>query len=94
MGIAGAASAGLILRMTWLVSEKIQEVIQVESTDVGKTMGVGRKLKVCKPYIAPKLQRLSLEAAKDLLLRDADTNDSELRQMIESIDQLDGAKGS
>jgi|tagenome__1003787_1003787.scaffolds.fasta_scaffold10081360_1 hypothetical protein len=66
----------------------------MESTDVGKTMGVGRKLKVCKSYVAPKLQRLSPDVAKGLLLRDAETDDSELRQILESMDQLDGAKGS
>lgn len=66
----------------------------MESTDVDKMMSVDRKLKVCKPYVAPRVQRLNPEAAKDLLLRDADTNDSELRQMIENVDQLHGAKGS
>lgn len=64
----------------------------MESTEVGKKMNVGRKLKVCKPYVAPRLQRLSPDAAKGLLLRHAD--DSELRQMIETADQLHGAKGS
>ena len=66
----------------------------MESTEVGKKMNVGRKSKVCKPYVAPRLQRLSPDAAKGLLLRDGDTDDSELRQMIETVDQLHGAKGS
>ena len=57
-------------------------------------MGATRKFKIRKPYVAPKLQRISPDAAKDLLLPDADTNDPKLRQMIERIDQLHGAKGS
>ena len=66
----------------------------MESTDAGKKMNVGRTLKDRKPYVAPRLQRLSPDAAKGVLLRDADTNNSELRQILESMDQLDGAKGS
>jgi hypothetical protein len=66
----------------------------MESTDMEKGMGATRKLKIRKPYVAPKLQRISPDAAKDLLLPDADTNDPKLRQMIERIDQLHGAKGS
>jgi hypothetical protein len=65
----------------------------MESTDVGKTINIEGKLEP-KPYVAPGLQRLSPDAAKRLLLRDADTNDSELRQMLESNEQVDGAKGS
>ena len=65
----------------------------MESTNVEK-MNATRKLKIRKPYVAPRLQRISPDAAKDLLLRDADTNDPELRQIIERIDQLHGAKGS
>ena len=66
----------------------------MESTDVSKIMNAGRKLKACKPYVAPSLQRLSAEVAKGLLSRHADTSDTDLQQMIESVDQLHGAKGS
>ena len=66
----------------------------MESIDVEKMMNVTRKLKVRKPYLAPRLQRVSLDVAKDLLFSDRDTNDPELRQMIERVDQLNGAKGS
>lgn len=66
----------------------------MESTDMDKIMNAGRKLKVCKPYAAPSLQRLSPVVAKGLLSRHADMKDTELRQMIESVDQLHGAKGS
>jgi hypothetical protein len=66
----------------------------MESIDVEQMMNVTRKLKVRKPYLAPRLRRISLGAAKDLLLSDRDTNDPELRQMIERVDQLNGAKGS
>jgi hypothetical protein len=66
----------------------------MEATEVGKTMNFGRKLKVCKPYVAPKLQRLSPVAVKGLLSRHADTSDAELEQLIESVDRLLGAKGS
>lgn len=65
----------------------------MESTDVEK-MHATRKLKVRKPYAAPRVERMSTYTAKDLLLPDADTNDPQLRQMIERIDQLHGAKGS
>ena len=66
----------------------------MQSTDVGKTMNAGGKSKVCKPYLAPRLQRLNPGAAKGLLSRHADTSDSELQQMMECVDQLNGAKGS
>jgi hypothetical protein len=66
----------------------------MESTDVGKTTNAGRKLKARKPYVAPRLQRVSPVAAKGLLSRDADASDTQLQQMIESVDQIDGAKGS
>ncbi len=65
----------------------------MQSTDVGRKMNVIR-LKVCKPYVAPRLQRLSPAIVKSRLSRDADTSDSELQQLIESVDHLHGAKGS
>lgn len=65
----------------------------MESTDVGK-MNADGYLKICKPYVAPTLRRLNPAVAKDLLLRYADVNDSEVQQMIECVDQLPGAKGS
>lgn len=64
----------------------------MEATDVGETVNFGRKLKVCKPYVAPKLQRLSPVAVKGLLSRHADTSDAELEQLIESVDRLHGAR--
>ena len=66
----------------------------MESTDIGKMMNVGRKSKVRKPYVAPKLQRLGPVAVKGLISRHADTSDTELRQFIEIVDHLHGAKGS
>ena len=66
----------------------------MESTDVGEMMNVVRKLKVCKPYVAPKLRRLSPTLVKSLLSLDPDTNDGELQQLIENFDHLHGAKGS
>jgi hypothetical protein len=66
----------------------------MESTDVGKMMNAVRKLKVCKPYVAPELRRLSPALVKSLLSRVVDTRDNELQQLIESVDQLHGAKGS
>jgi hypothetical protein len=65
----------------------------MESGDAGKKMNVIR-LKVCKPYVAPRLQRLSPALVKSRLSRDADTSDSELQQWIESVDHLHGAKDS
>ena len=64
------------------------------STEVGKMINAVPSLKVCKPYVAPRVQRLSPMAVKGLLSRRGDTSDSELQQLIESVDQLHGAKGS
>jgi len=69
-------------------------MIWMESTDVGTIMNVGRKLKGRKSYVAPRLQHLSPDAAKGLLSRHAKTSDTELQQLIESVDQIHGAKGS
>jgi hypothetical protein len=66
----------------------------MESTNADKTTNAGQKLKVRKPYVAPKLQHVRPVAVKGLLSRDADASDTQLQQMIESVDQLDGAKGS
>jgi hypothetical protein len=65
----------------------------MESTDVGKMMNV-RKLKSRKPYVPPKLRRLSPAEAKSLLSRRDDTSAKELQQLIESVNQFHGAKGS
>ena len=66
----------------------------MESIDVGKMMNADRKLKLRKHYVARRFQHLRPKAAKGLLFRDPDTNDSELQRVIENIDQLHGAKGS
>jgi hypothetical protein len=66
----------------------------MESVDVDKMMNADRKLKLRKHYVAPRLQHLRPDAAKGLLFRDADTNDSEFQRIIENIDHLHGAKGS
>jgi hypothetical protein len=66
----------------------------MKSTDVGKMMNVVQRVKVCKPYEPPKLLRLSPALLKRLLSRDTYTSDNELQQLIESVDQLRGAKDS
>jgi hypothetical protein len=66
----------------------------MKSTDVRKIMSAGRKSKLRKPYLAPRLRLLSPSEAKRLLSRDADSSDTELQQPIEDVDHLDGAKGS
>jgi len=66
----------------------------MEAIHVGKTVTVGQKLKLGKPYVAPSLQRLTAAAAKGLLSRQAGVTDPELQQMIECVDQLHGEKGS
>lgn len=66
----------------------------MESTDVSNMMNVVRKTKVWKPYVAPRLQRLSTDVVKVLLSREAEKSDTEFRQLIESVDHLHGAKGS
>ena len=58
-------------------------------------MNVVQKLKVRKPYSAPNLRRLIPAEAKSLLSRRRDdTSDKELQQLIESVNQIYGAKGS
>jgi hypothetical protein len=66
----------------------------MESTDVSKMMDVVRQLKVCKPYVAPKLRRLSPALVKSLLSLDFDRSNNELQQLMESVDQLHRAKGA
>ena len=66
----------------------------MESTDLGKIVNAEPKLRVRKRYVAPQLQRLSPVALKALLTRDAAASDTQLQQMIESDDELHGAKGS
>ncbi|MGH9517243.1 MAG: hypothetical protein ACRD3P_16370 [Terriglobales bacterium] len=66
----------------------------MESTDVGKMMNV-RKLKSRKPYVAPKLRRLIPAEATSLVSRRRDdTSAKELQQLMESVNQFHGAKGS
>lgn len=60
------------------------------ATDVRKP--TGRKSRLCRPYVAPDLQCLSIAAAKVLLARHADAADPEVQKMIECVDQLQ--KGS
>ena len=69
-------------------------MIQEGITDVGKMTNVVRKLRVCKPYAAPWLLRLDPALMKRRLLRNADTTDTELKRLIDSVDQLHGANGS
>ena len=66
----------------------------MESTDVDKTMSTKLKSEICKTYVSPSFRRLSLAAARNLLSRHTDRNDTKLQQIIEGIDQLHGAKGS
>ena len=60
---------------------------------VANMTNVVDKLKVCKPYAAPELGRLSPAIVKSLLSQDAGMSASELQQLIESDDQLHGVKG-
>jgi hypothetical protein len=57
-------------------------------------MNVVRRLEVSKPYEPPKLLRLSPALVKRVFSRDTYTSDKELLQLIESVDQLHGAKDS
>ena len=61
---------------------------------VASMTNVVDKLKVCKPYAAPKLRRLSPALVKSLLSLDANISANELQQFIESSDRLHGVKGS
>jgi hypothetical protein len=66
----------------------------MESTDVGKMMNVVRRLEVSKPYEPPKLMHVSPGLLKRLFSRNTYTTDKELLQLIESVNQLQGAKDS
>jgi hypothetical protein len=66
----------------------------MDSTDVRNAMTGGQGMKVRKPYLAPGFKRLSLEAAKELLLRRADVRDPEVQHMLDRIEGFQGEKGS
>jgi hypothetical protein len=66
----------------------------MESTDARKSKTASQTMKVCKPYVAPDLERLSPAAARNLLLQNADASDPELQQVLDCVDELQGEKGS
>ena len=43
-----------------------------------------------KPYVAPSFKRLSPDDGREFLLRSADINDPEVRQMLRQIEELRG----
>ena len=47
-----------------------------------------------KPYTPPGLRCISPEAATEMLLRDSDVNDPEVKFMLQCIDRLQHPKGS
>jgi len=47
-----------------------------------------------RPYVAPTCKRVTPGVAKELLLRKADTGDSEVQHMLESIEELQKHNGS
>ena len=50
--------------------------------------------KLRTPYVAPSLRLLSLREGKALLLRTADTNDSEVRYMLRRIEEVKASQNS
>jgi len=66
----------------------------MESTDARKSKTAGQTMKVCKLYVAPDLDHLSPAAAGNLLLRNAAAGGSEVQQVLDCVDKLQGEKGS
>jgi hypothetical protein len=65
----------------------------MNSTDVSKSMASVQGSEGRKPYVALELKRLSPEAAKELLLRRADTKDPEVQHMLDRVAELQGKMG-
>ena len=66
----------------------------MESTDARKSKTASQTMKVCKLYVAPDLDHLSPAAAGNLLLRNAAAGGSEVQQVLDCVDKLQGEKGS
>ncbi len=62
--------------------------------DVHKSISSGKTVEGRKPYVAPACRRLTPEAAKEMLLRRADTGDPEVLRMLECIEELQTKKRS
>jgi hypothetical protein len=66
----------------------------MESNETRKPKTAGHPIRLCKPYVAPGLERLSPAAARELLLRTADAGDPEVQHVLDYVDELQGDKGS
>lgn len=66
----------------------------MNSSDEHKSMSSGPALKSRTPYVVPACKRVTPEAAKELLLRHADTSDPEVQRMLKRIEELQKHNGS
>lgn len=66
----------------------------MNSSDLHGSISSSPVLKGRKPYVAPAYKRVTPDAAKELLLRHADTSDPEVQHMLDRIEELQKHTGS
>lgn len=66
----------------------------MNSSDLHGSISNSPVLKGRKPYVAPAYKRVTPDAAKELLLRHADTSDPEVQHMLDRIEELQKHTGS
>jgi hypothetical protein len=62
----------------------------MKSDDLFRQGGDSQKQHRRRPYIAPGVERISREKARELLLRKADPGDTTARQMLDRIEKILG----
>lgn len=67
---------------------------RMNSSDLQRSISSSPVLKGRKPYVAPTYKRVTPDAAKELLLRHADTSDPEVQHMLDRIEELQKYTGS
>lgn len=67
---------------------------RMNAIDEHKSISSGKTVEGRKPYVTPVCRRLTPEAAKEKLLRRADTGDPEVQRVLECIEELQMKKRS
>lgn len=60
----------------------------MKSADLARSLGGRQEQRGARPYVAPRVTRLSPQEAKELLLRSGDTSDPVVHQMLDRIDKI------
>jgi hypothetical protein len=66
----------------------------MEPADARKPKIAVQPMKVRKPSLAPGVKRVSLAAAKDVLLQDAGAGNPKVQHMLDCVDEPQGEKGT